>query len=471
MIRIAVIGDVMMDKYVHGEVKRISPEAPVPVLLEKDYEYRLGGAANVAANISSLGASVSLYGMTGCRFDDGSAEWERLIDTYSIDDCTFENAQMDWPVKTRFVDSSGQQLIRSDRDVIQKVSHSDVVSLQEDLRRIPYDAVIISDYGKGVISQDMISMLSTFDFRLLLIDPCKSRDAFYYQKLGGIIKPNLSEAEELLNLTDGSSPVDKDDRLGVMARSLGTVGFQKVVITLGKDGVLLYDKENDFLEKLPATGNPDDVFDVSGAGDTFIAALAIELSSGKCFPDSVRLANKASGIVVRKQGTSVVTLEEVENHINPYAAKVFGVTHLQNIREEQVKVLFTNGCFDLLHPGHVKYLQEAKLKHGGFLVVAINSDKTIRELKGPDRPCINETDRAHLLASLDCVDGVIVFDEETPHTLLRLLRPDVLFKGGDYKGVEEVVGHEIVMEYGGCVELMPNFDGYSTSKLIDRLKE
>jgi len=463
--RLLVVGDVMLDKYIWGEVSRISPEAPVPVVRATHRREQPGGAANVAMNIAKLGAQVEVIGFTGG--DDG----ERLLA-----ECLRANG-----IAPRFVVSDGfptitkqrilggqQQMLRLDNERIGPRALGDYDRLLENvLAHLPgCDAVVLSDYAKGVLTaeicQEVIRAARGMDIPVL-VDP-KSADFARYRGATTVC-PNLGELAAVLHMDTR----DLKPLLEAAETLVQELDLEFLTATLGEKGIALVRPGNRFLA--PAVARQ--VFDVSGAGDTVIAVLALCLASALKAETAVELANVAAGIVVGKVGTVPVEKHELLAALSPQIAlhaedKVLGRAELvQRValwKANGERVVFTNGCFDLLHIGHITVLEQAR-RFGDRLIVAINSDASVHELKGPKRPIVGERERARVLAALAAVDAVVVFGEPTPMELILATRPDVIVKGGDY-GVETVVGANEVISWGGQVKIVPTVEGFSTTGLI-----
>jgi len=464
--KILVVGDIMLDVYFMGDVARVSPEAPVPIVMVKKKSTTLGGAGNVALNLVKLGCRTFLFGVRG--EDRAGQRLLQLVNNNGIHDCLKADRGYITTSKTRVI-AQGQQLIRLDEEEAWKDSHVDGKELMEQFEEKlnEANAVILSDYGKGVFQH--IEPVQ-------LIKKCKQRQipVFVDSKAGNwerfrgatCITPNIREVEDVVGFT-----VDDDEQiLKKIAQSLRKrFDFSWFVITRGAEGMLLAGPEKNCLF-VKATAH--EVYDVSGAGDTVIATLSAGISSGLIFPSAVELANIAAGIVVEKLGSQPVSKAELETAylMNTYGANdaCIGKTAFLDVARLQVKawqafgdkVVFTNGCFDLIHAGHVHALQEAK-NAGTRLVVGINSDVSVKRLKGNRRPIIPERDRIKVLSSLGCVDLIVPFEEDTPLDVIDKLKPQVLVKGGDY-ALEDVVGRELVESYGGKVLLVPFLEGYST---------
>jgi len=459
--RVTVAGDVMLDRYLFGGTSRISPEAPVPVVHVRETDDRPGGAANVAVNLASLGASTALLGFVGQ--DEEAAILESVLKKHGID-CRFTSAGH-WPTitKTRVL-SRSQQLIRLDREE----SCGDAgKSLVEPLRRGLSDTgvVVLSDYGKGALSDvaTLIAACRQADVPVL-IDP-KGTDFGKYRG-ASLITPNQSEFEA------AAGACETDAVLVQRAQQmLVDLELSALLVTRSEKGMLLVETD---AEPVFLSTQAREVYDVTGAGDTVIATIAGALASGERLQSAAILANLAAGVVVRKIGVAAVTPREIQIASQPRgpgdAAQVTEVellALLEEARNRGERIVMTNGCFDVIHPGHVAYLQEAR-DLGDRLVVAVNDDPSVARLKGESRPVNQLSDRMAVLAGLASVDWVVPFSEDTPARLIQAVLPDVLAKGGDYS-VEEIAGSGDVIENGGEVHLLAYRDGHSSSKIIEKL--
>ncbi|MBC7962600.1 MAG: D-glycero-beta-D-manno-heptose-7-phosphate kinase [Steroidobacteraceae bacterium] len=470
-IRCLVVGDLMLDEYLWGKAERISPEAPVQVVDVLREELRLGGAGNVVNNLAAFGARVSVCSVVG----DDQNGWSLLKEfgrrSVTVD-AVFLDSSRSTSRKTRVV-AANQQIVRIDRESREALSAvfekrvCDWIAAHAG----EFQVVVLSDYNKGVLTPSVIAATVTAAATAgipVLIDP-KGAD---YSRYSGatLLTPNRKEAEA----ASGIAIRDAATLTQAAKVIMDTVGLQYLLITRSEEGMSLFSKGGEAVH-IPTVAR--EVFDVSGAGDTVLAALAVGIASGCDMAEAAGLANIAAGIAVGKLGTSVVTPQEIidvvalSHHDSDSKIKSRDVLALLIAAEKArgKRVVFTNGCFDLLHAGHVKYLQKAR-GLGDLLVLGLNSDASVRRLKGPKRPLICEDERAHILAALNCIDYVTLFDEDTPLELIIALKPHVLAKGGDYS-IEGVVGREIVEEYGGRVELVAFVDGKSTTNLIDKVLE
>lgn len=460
---VLVVGDVMLDRYWHGTTSRISPEAPVPVVRVDQHEDRPGGAANVALNIAALGAPAYLVGVTG---QDEAAD--ALTDSLRAAhvQVRFQRiAQQPTIVKLRIM-SRHQQLIRVD---FEEPFDTDAQALASDTAAMlaGVKVLVLSDYGKGALKnhQALIQLARARNIPVLA-DP-KGKDFSIYRG-ASLITPNLSEFEAIVGVCgDDAELVAKGNEL--MAR----LDLGALLVTRGEHGMTLLRPGQAALH-LPARAR--EVFDVTGAGDTVISTLAAALAAGEELPQAVALANLAAGIVVGKLGTAAISAPELRRAVQRSEGSERGVLTLEQLqlaiedaRAHGENIVFTNGCFDILHAGHVTYLEQARAQ-GDRLIVAVNDDASVTRLKGPGRP-INSVDRRMaVLAGLGAVDWVIPFSENTPERLLEQVRPDVLVKGGDYKSVEEVVGAQIVQGYGGEVRILGLVENSSTTAIVERIR-
>ncbi len=464
------IGDAMLDRFVYGSVDRISPEAPIPVLCMEREDAMLGGAGNVVRNLVALGAHPAFVAVVGD--DEAGREVGRLLGEHdSIDPCLVIEPGRQTTIKTRFFASS-QQLLRADRETrapLAELSRTQVLARADGLIA-KAGVVVLSDYGKGVLAPpvvgDLIARARAMG-KKVVVDP-KGTDYTRYRG-ATLLTPNRKELHEATGMA-----VDSDGAVVAAARALiDGCGVEAVLVTRSQDGMSLITAKGE-VHHLPAEAR--EVFDVSGAGDTVIATLSAAIASGAGLLEAARIANVAAGIVVGKVGTAVAYAAEVvsalhHDEILHAETKFVGLEAAMDMverwRRKGCKVGFTNGCFDLLHPGHVSLLTQAK-GSCDRLVVGLNSDASVQRLKGPTRPVQSETSRATVLASLASVDLVVIFGEDTPLDLIRALKPDVLVKGADYT-VETVVGAPDVMGWGGRVVLANLVDGQSTTNTIKRM--
>ena len=466
--QILCVGDLMLDHYVYGRVERISPEAPVPVIHIEREERTLGGAGNVLRNLHSLGVATCFVSVTGT--DPAGLEVARMVAGLgSAEAHVLAERGRVTTLKTRYV-AGTQQLLRADQESVSPLPEElrvDLVKMVADA--LPhYKVTILSDYAKGVLSggtaAEIVAVAKALG-SIVVVDP-KGHDYSIYRG-ADVLKPNRPELAAATKM-----PVGTDEEVVKAARSLiAAHGFGALLVSCGKDGMLVVEPEG---EPLKLAAEAREVFDVSGAGDTVVSVMAAALGAGANLGDAARLANVAAGIVVGKVGTAVVESTELEatlldrdtiEHRKTLPLSL-ALDQVARWRRNGLKVGFTNGCFDLLHPGHVTLLGQARAACDR-LVVGINSDESVKRLKGPDRPVQNQEARAAVLASLAAVDAVVIFDEDTPVELITQLKPDLLVKGADYR-LDQVVGADIVKSYGGRVMLAPIVPGFSTTATIAR---
>ncbi|MCC7166212.1 MAG: D-glycero-beta-D-manno-heptose-7-phosphate kinase [Rhodospirillales bacterium] len=463
-------GDLMLDRYVYGEVRRISPEAPIPVLAIDHETAMLGGAGNVVRNLAALGVGVSVAGVIG---DDeaGRAVTDLLAREPGVRPLLGTDPARRTAIKTRFC-AGPQQLLRADRETIAPLAPAEQDRLVGAVAAALAEAsvLVLSDYGKGLLEAGVAKRLidaARQAGRMVIVDP-KGTDFSRYAG-ATLLTPNRRELAEATRM-----PVGDDSQVVAAARALiGDHGVQAVLVTRSQDGMTLVEASG---EPRHLKAEARAVFDVSGAGDTVVAVLAGALAAGLALDDAARLANAAAGIVVGKVGTAVVHPDELVSalhHQDVWEAEAKLVSREQAAeriaawRRQGLKIGFTNGCFDLLHPGHVSLLAQARAACDR-LVVGLNSDASVSRLKGPSRPVQTEAARATVMASLRSVDLVVIFGEDTPLALIEALRPDVLVKGADYT-VETVVGADRVQSWGGRVLLAELAQGHSTSATIARI--
>ena len=461
-IRILVAGDVMLDRYWTGATARVSPEAPVPVVNINDIEDRPGGAANVAINLASLGASVSLLGLVGQ--DDNANILQTRLTGYGIE-CFFTPCeQFDTITKLRVM-SRNQQLLRMDFEKsfasVDKSALVEVFAAQLD----SCDLVILSDYAKGTLSDPQaLIQLAIAKGKPVVVDPKGSDFSKYRQAT--LITPNLAELSAVVGEVDSEAQLV--EKSGALCESLS---LDALLVTRSEQGMTLFQPQQPEFH-LPAKAK--EVYDVTGAGDTVISTLAACMAAGETLPQSCVLANLAASIVVGKLGTSTVSTTELAVAAGQQSHPDGGVMTEEQLvlaieaaKRRGERIVMTNGCFDILHAGHVSYLDAAG-RLGDRLIVAVNTDASVQALKGPGRPVNNVQRRMAVLAGLSAVDWVVPFSEDTPERLISRLLPDVLVKGGDYK-VEEIAGGKAVMDNGGSVEVLHFEEGVSTTGIIDTI--
>ncbi|SFH58921.1 bifunctional D-glycero-beta-D-manno-heptose-7-phosphate kinase/D-glycero-beta-D-manno-heptose 1-phosphate adenylyltransferase HldE [Modicisalibacter xianhensis] len=460
--RLLIVGDVMLDRYWHGGTSRISPEAPVPVVHVGESEDRPGGAANVALNIASLGGHAALAGLVGN--DDNANLLSQRLETSGVS-AHFQYSDAIPTITKLRVMSRNQQLIRLDFE--QKLGDVDTTELLGKVEAaLPdSDVVILSDYGKGTLNrvESLIAMARAAGKRVL-VDP-KGSDFSRYRG-ASVITPNLSEFETVVgHCRDDDELAAKGERLRA------ELDLEALLVTRSEKGMTLI-REGHAPLHLPTHAR--EVFDVTGAGDTVIGVLGLALAAGHAYPEAMTLANLAAGLVVAKPGTATLSVAELYTALHGDKLAEFGVIAepalVEAGRAAQARgerVVMTNGCFDILHAGHVAYLEQAK-RLGDRLIVAVNDDASISRLKGPQRPINPLARRMQVLAGLGAVDWVVAFGEDTPARLIEAVLPDVLVKGGDYKP-EEIAGGEAVIANGGEVKVLGFEDGVSTTAMISTI--
>jgi D-beta-D-heptose 7-phosphate kinase/D-beta-D-heptose 1-phosphate adenosyltransferase len=468
------VGDLMLDEFVYGEVSRISPEAPAPVIAVQRSETNIGGAGNVARNITSLGARCIFVGLIG---DDAAGSQlktalakEGLIESVLVCDSARPTTR-----KVRFVSEHfSTHMLRADWELAQPAA-ADIEQKLIDavLPLLPRaDIVLLSDYAKGVLTARVIRNVIDAARKLgkaVIVDPKSANFAIY--RGATLLTPNRKEFAEATR-----SRADSDKSIADAAQdAMRLADCEAILVTQGEHGMTLVPREGEIIH-IPA--HPVKVRDVSGAGDTVAAALAVVLATGAGWETALRMANAAAAVSVSKKGTAIVTSAELRRRILPHAflaaeEKIVADrgdldAQLLEWRKQGLRVGFTNGCFDILHPGHVKVLTAARAACDR-LIVGLNSDASVKRLKGEGRPVQDERARAEVLAALEAVDLVAIFDEDTPIGLITAIRPSVLVKGGDYTR-KQVVGHEIVEAHGGEVLLVDVLPGFSTTSLVDRAR-
>lgn len=463
--KVLVIGDLILDHYLWGSSDRISPEAPVQIVnIEKETKV-LGGAGNVVNNLQALGAKVDILSILGN--DENSATIRGLIKKIKVEDkFIFLEKDRLSSKKTRII-SAQQQVVRFDHESKEDINQKSQKKLLDTFNKIAnqFEIILLSDYGKGILTDNLtkslISIANSNKIKVL-VDPKGSN----FQKYKGsfLLTPNLKEASEACQIAikNNQTLMEAIKKIKIECQ------LQISLITLSDQGVAIYD---DKFRKHPTIAK--EVFDVTGAGDTVLAALGFSLGIGMAIDESVKFANLAAAVVVGKIGSSTSSLDEIieyESSINKSASD----KHIKTLDEiiklvltfknKSKKIVFTNGCFDLIHTGHIKYLEKAKT-FGDILIVGLNSDKSVKSIKGNERPIVNQKDRAYTIAALEVVDYVVIFDEDTPIKLIKSIKPNVLVKGGDYQG-KDVVGQDIAEE----LRIVKTIKGKSSSLLIEQIK-
>lgn len=468
-LRIAVIGDLMVDRYVFGDVSRISPEAPVPVNRVKQMKEVLGGAANVAANLANLDVHVYVGGVAGQ--DTHGNLLQDLLGSNGIDKSGVVISNERSTITKMRILGARQQMMRLDFETVRDVDQQEEEALIRWLTILcqkGLDGIVISDYGKGVCTDTLLRQVFNLANQYMIptiVDPKGAQ----WNKYDGatFITPNVKELSERV----GYSIRNDDDNIVTAAKeALDTNHIQYIIATRSEKGISVIARDGRIWHN-PAT--QQDVFDVSGAGDTVVATMICSIAANLSMRTALHVANGAAGIVVSKVGTYPIHRQElidlwmslqkgksIEKSLYSWEEMK---TLVRQWQDQGDTVVFTNGCFDILHRGHITYLQEAA-QLGDRLIIGLNSDASVRRLKGEARPLVGEEDRAYLLSALSCVDGVVLFDEDTPSQLLETIRPNILVKGGDYK-VEEVIGREFV----DSVQILSFKDGYSTTNVVNKI--
>ena len=465
--KVLIIGDIILDEYSSGLVEKISPEAPIPVVQLNSHYFRLGGSANVANNVASLGGEAVLVGIIGK--DEPGREFVELAQDYGISISGVIQSDDFRTIKKMRIIGNNQQIARVDYNDKQRITRNDRRKILLKFRELlnETDIVLISDYAKGVCDtktcRKVIEEAQEKNIPVL-VDP-KGKE---WKKYSGatLLSPNLKELSEYISIriSNADSEIEYHSK-----KVFHRLNIDYLLVTRSEKGMSLFSRQNHCWH-IPSTAV--EVYDVSGAGDTVIAALGV-FWGRRALQDVMQYANKAAGIVVAKKGTATVTLEEINYPDQSTALKLAEkIVNLENLISDVVqwrakgeKIAFTNGCFDIFHRGHAYLIYSAALL-ADHLIVAVNSDESVKKLKGENRPLNKEDDRAYIVASLGCVDRVIIFREETPELILKRIRPDFLVKGADYK-IDEVVGRN----YAGCVKLIDYIEGYSTTGMIQKIEE
>jgi D-beta-D-heptose 7-phosphate kinase/D-beta-D-heptose 1-phosphate adenosyltransferase len=469
------VGDLMLDEFVYGEVSRISPEAPAPVIAVQRSETNIGGAGNVARNIASLGARCIFAGLIG-EDEAGARLKAQLSQESAIESVLVSDPARPTTRKVRFVSEHfSTHMLRADWELAQPASAEIEQKLIDAILPLlaRADIVLLSDYAKGVLTARVIRNIIDTGRKLgkrVIVDPKSANFAIY--RGATLLTPNRKEFSEATR-----SRADSEESIADAAQdAMQLADCEAILVTQSEHGMTLVPRKGDAIH-VPA--HPVKVRDVSGAGDTVAAVLAVTLAAGADWETALRMANAAAAVAVGKKGTAIVTSSELRRKILPHAflaaeEKIVPAggeldPHLVDWRKQGLRIGFTNGCFDILHPGHVKVLTAAR---GACdrLVVGLNSDASVERLKGEGRPVQNERARSEVLAALEAVDLVVIFEEDTPLNLITQIRPSVLVKGGDYAR-EQVIGHEIVAANGGEIVLVDILEGFSTTSLVRRARE
>lgn len=460
--KILIIGDIMLDKYYYGSVERISPESPVPIVNVNRSYLTLGGAGNVANNLAELGCNVFVSGVIGN--DDNGENVNRLFEKEKIDYSGVIEGETETITKVRII-GLNQQMLRLDFEQIKDINEMIISKIIQwfDLNIFNSDCVIISDYNKGVCQQLLCNHIIDKCNKSnvpVIVDP-KGNDWSKYCG-ASFVTPNVKELSQILN-----KQIDNKDK-DIIENGLIIKEKYKIdnlLITRSDKGMTLIDN----LENIHMHSEVKEVYDVSGAGDTVVALLAAMIACKLETKVAMYIANIAAGIAVSHHGTYVVKNEEILSYLNNENKKIVSLESLNdkliNLKSQDKKIVFTNGCFDILHRGHVTYLKKAK-ELGNILIIGLNSDSSVKLIKGPNRPINNEVDRAILLSALEFIDYIVIFEEETPERVLSYIKPDILVKGGDYK-VEDVLGREYALD----TMIIPFVEGYSSSETIKLMNE
>ena len=469
--KVLVVGDLMIDEYVWGSVDRISPEAPVQVVTVTEEDYTLGGAGNVVNNLAALGAGVQTIGVIGTD-NNGSVLLKKLKSLNAGTAGVIAENDRPTTVKTRIL-ANHQHVLRIDRETRRQIAGDTFTKLSDAaIALIPAaDVVLISDYGKGVITREFLAHViqcAKQNDKPVIVDP-KGSDYSRYDG-ASLVTPNLKEA----SLAGGVEIVDTKTLQTAGKTILGKTKIERLLVTMGKKGMALFERGK---QPYKIAAEARQIYDVSGAGDTVVAVLSLSLAAGADYRQAMALANTAAGLVVGKVGTATTTPEELQQALEPstdsVSSKFVPMSSIESLARDLKragqKIVMTNGCFDLLHSGHIALLSEAR-KLGNVLIVAIDDDESVRRIKGKDRPVISEGERTRILAALDVVDYVTVFATDQLSNLIEHLRPDVLTKGSNYKH-ETVLGHEIVEKHGGRIVLIPIDESISATGIINKIKK
>jgi D-beta-D-heptose 7-phosphate kinase/D-beta-D-heptose 1-phosphate adenosyltransferase len=462
--RVLVVGDCMLDRYLQGTVSRISPEAPVGVLSVERTMSTLGGAANVAAGVAALGGRTTLAGIIGC--DPDGAELSLLVEQAGIE-CLelIEGHETTTICKTRAIAGQHHQLLRLDQDGSKASRAALAKELQSRVLKLinEHDVVVFADYEKGTLPASLLQTTIAAAAREgipVIVDPKKLDFTAYAGAT--VLTPNVTELERA---TGRSLPTTMDIE-GAAKEVITGCGILNVLCTRASDGMLWVSAE----DSMSIAAEQRNVADVTGAGDTVVAALSVGIGSHWPMADCCHMSNIAAGLAVSRPRTYIVSSNELQHAWSRGPTKLIdtqtAITRADACRKAGQRIVFTNGCFDVLHAGHLATLEAAK-RCGDVLVLALNSDESVRQLKGPARPVLEQSHRAALLAGLECVDMIVVFDEPTPEALVRRIKPDVLVKGSDYQA-DEISGSEFVRQYGGEVVLLPLVQGLSSTKILQR---
>ncbi|CAB1059658.1 D-glycero-beta-D-manno-heptose 1-phosphate adenylyltransferase (EC / D-glycero-beta-D-manno-heptose-7-phosphate kinase (EC [Olavius sp. associated proteobacterium Delta 1] len=468
--RLLVVGDLMIDEYVWGDVDRISPEAPVPVVAVNSEDFTLGGSGNVVNNLVALGADVSVLGVVGTG-RNGQQLLNKLSDLGSNTEGVIQEAGRPTTKKTRII-AEHQQVLRIDRESKKNIAAKTFAAISASAEKLipEVDVILVSDYGKGLITRDLIVKLVSLakaNGKITIADP----KGLNFSKYAGIslLTPNKKEA----CLASGVEIINEESLASAGNVLLENSGTDNLLITCGKQGMVYFEPGH---RPFTISTKAREVYDVSGAGDTVIAVLGLGIAAGLSYKEAVALANTAAGIVVGKVGTATATRRELGRALQQTAdstvSKHKSIKELaelsRKLHNDRKRIVLTNGCFDLLHTGHIKLFAASK-RLGDVMIVALDDDDSVRRLKGANRPVISAAERVGILSALDSVDYVIVFATNELDDVIKTIRPDVLTKGSDYDS-EKVAGRKIVENYGGRVELVPITEEISSSQIINNIK-
>lgn len=468
---ILVIGDFILDEYVYTNFNRISPEVPVPILTIKEKEYRLGGAANVVNNVAALLSEDSKCFFISVLHEkykkdvvDILKEKNNIVYNFSYTTNLFENS-----VKTRIVsaEQNGQHHLRIDKDPENYIPLDVEIFVKNTISNIidenHIDIIIISDYNKKSLTDYLIKFIISMGkkYEIPIIVDTKSKDINKF-KYVDIITPNEKEFEQLTNVNPRNVSFEELELTAL--NIIKKLKLKYLVLTRSELGITVFSEKESF----HFDTEDQRVYDVVGAGDTVLASIALMLSGGFNIKDIISFANKAASVVIKKPGTSTCTLDEIFTNNNKILSREKLISEIEYLKSKNETIVFTNGCFDLLHTGHIKLLKRAK-SEGDKLVVGINSDESVKRLKGEKRPCLTQDERSEIIASLEYVDYVVIFDEDTPQELIEAIVPDVLVKGADYKK-EDIVGYDVVTKNGGKVITVEQENGKSTTNIIEKIK-
>ena len=471
-LKIIVVGDLMLDKYICGSVHRTSPEAPVPVININNEYQQPGGAANVAVNIRSLGPKVELFGLVG-NDSEGKTLKMLLKESRISASGIVVDKKRNTTTKTRII-AENQQVVRIDKENTNSpdlsYQNSLISRLNKSINKNGVNAIVFSDYGKGIITKKIISEITKVarEKNIFTIADPKGKDLSKYKGVN-VLTPNIKEASLLCGYE-----MSHENVLSKATKHLiDKCNLDGIVLTRGKNGIS-YRLKNTPLKTV--SSNAKEVYDVTGAGDTVISSFLVCYLFSQDWDFAVQAANSAAAVIVSRIGTSSLNQNELLQLIEgekSKESKILGIDSLKKQVFEQKKknkkIIFTNGCFDLLHPGHLMILKKSKAL-GDILVVALNSDSSVKKLKGSSRPLITEKERANIISSFDCVDYVTIFSEDTPINTIKQIKPDVIVKGGDYSK-NQVIGRKYIESYGGKVVIIPVLENFSTTSLVEKIKK